>query len=354
MQAQPIEEQAVKPLLSQYRAKSQNFSTILGRQTAGLISHCDSAAGMTGSSAESGPLIPEDAVVLGTISSENPTVSNLLIKHPVYGKDCWNIIYSDQNRAKPYTRIQTGTVVYLEPKTLEILWNHPSGFPAPEPLSPPPKMNRQCCETRSRTVGDPKSISERMVSAVKQHVGKPYEEINCYELLVEGLKELGVRYHGSGGLAQRLVKMAAGKGLPKNAYLNGEGLIASSGSRVYYRSISGIRDSDAQARKVIREMEPLLKNGYILSFSTPTRGHTGIVSQNDINWTFINSGRMDHLPGTDQAPKGVGEESLYEEIRNWFRLAARRGESLQITLGCLNEEKLALDGDHRLPVSETV
>ena len=87
-------------------------------------------------------------------------------------------------------------------------------------------------------------------------------------------------------------------------------------------------------------MEPLLKKGFILSFSTPTRGHTGIVSQKDLFWTYINSGNMDHNVETPRETKSVGEEYLAEEIANWLALAAERDESLIITLGRLHEEKL--------------
>jgi hypothetical protein len=36
----------------------------------------------------------------------------------------------------------------------------------------------------------------------------------------------------------------------------------------------------------------------------------------------------------------VGEESLAAEVRDWFELAKARRESLRITLGRLNEQKL--------------
>jgi hypothetical protein len=38
--------------------------------------------------------------------------------------------------------------------------------------------------------------------------------------------------------------------------------------------------------------------------------------------------------------KGVGEERLLPEIRNWLRLANRRKEPLQISLGRISEERL--------------
>jgi hypothetical protein len=38
--------------------------------------------------------------------------------------------------------------------------------------------------------------------------------------------------------------------------------------------------------------------------------------------------------------KLVGEERLSEEIMDWFKLAAKRKESLTITVGRLDEDKL--------------
>jgi len=90
---------------------------------------------------------------------------------------------------------------------------------------------------------------------------------------------------------------------------------------------------------VYQEVKPFLHEGMILSFSTPSRGHTGIVSQREQNWTYINSGHMDNrIEG--RTSRGVGEEFLSAEIRNWFRLAANRKEPLQITIGRLDEDKL--------------
>jgi hypothetical protein len=38
--------------------------------------------------------------------------------------------------------------------------------------------------------------------------------------------------------------------------------------------------------------------------------------------------------------KGVGEERLLPEIRNWLRLAHNRKEPLQITLGQISKKRL--------------
>lgn len=172
-------------------------------------------------------------------------------------------------------------------------------------------------------------------------IGKPYAAMNCYELLVKGLSKMGVRYYGRDGLGRQMMAGAVDKGLPVNAFLNGEGLIQFSGSETYKKSLNRVSDPIAQARQVMGEMAAHLEKGSILSFSTESRGHTGIVSNRNGAWTFINSGVMDNSVERSATAKGVGEESLSREIENWFRIAARRNESLVITLGKLSRNKLA-------------
>ena len=71
------------------------------------------------------------------------------------------------------------------------------------------------------------------------------------------------------------------------------------------------------AGRIYDEMAPYLQKGYILSFSTPNRGYTGIISQHDLTWSFINSGHLDNQVNQTRSAKGVGEEDLTREIRNW-------------------------------------
>lgn len=283
-----------------------------------------------------------ELVLLGTITQSDPTVSNLLIKHADYRKDCWRIIHSERNCDKPYRTIQAGTQIYIDPDSREIIWGKKAdhSIMKREPIS------------RENTSKPPKSsFSTGLVDAVKPYMGKAYEEVDCYELVVNGLEKMGIRYRGAHGLKNRLVKMAVEKGLPDNTYISDEGLIKASGSPVYSRSILRIDNPETQANHVIKEMEPYLEKGLILSFSTHTKGHTGIVSKKDDTWTFINSRNMDHNIGIRGRAKGVGEETLSEEIRNWFNLAFRKNESLGITVGRLDESKLAAFYNKRALVS---
>ena len=197
-------------------------------------------------------------------------------------------------------------------------------------------------------------LSENLLNAVKPYLGKPYEKIDCYELVVKGIKNLGFRYQGPGGLKEHLVSRAVEQGLPENAYLTGEGLINASGIQVYSKSITGIQDPDMEAARAMEEMNSQLCEGNILSFSTPTLGHVGIISQRRNRWTFINSGRMDHNIEDRQRAKEVGEENLPAEIKNWFRRAAARKETLQITVGRLDGQKLASFLNPRSRIEERV
>jgi hypothetical protein len=277
-----------------------------------------------------------ESILLGTISSKTPTVSDLLIQHLAYKKDPWSIIHADPNQGKPFTRMPIGTQVYLNPETFELTWGMQLEKEIKISAASTVTINEQ---VRAADTGED-ALSEALVKAVEPLLGSPYETLNCYEMVVVGLKNMGIRYGGRGGLAEKLVHMAAAKGLPTNAYFNGEGLVAVSGHQVYAKTLPKVMNLDREAEKLYHEMEPLLRRGFILSFSTPTRGHTGIVSRKDELWTYINSGNMDNSVMDGKIAKGVGEELLRDELKNWLRLAAERNEPLQISLGRIQEAKI--------------
>jgi hypothetical protein len=162
---------------------------------------------------------------------------------------------------------------------------------------------------------------------------------------------MGIPYAGKDGLFSKLTAMAREKGLPANAFLNGEGIIKAAGSLVLSRSFPRSSDWKQEAEQLYSEMEPLLNKGQILSFSTRKRGHTGIISQQENQWTFINSGRLDNSLTADSPSRGVGEEVLKREIRNWFKLASTSKESLTVTLGALGQEKVVASYSPQKPVS---
>ncbi|MFZ5571199.1 MAG: hypothetical protein ACOZF0_12380 [Thermodesulfobacteriota bacterium] len=284
---------------------------------------------------------PERRYFLGTIDRLHPTVSNLLIRDPVFGRDCWRIVHADINRSKPFTRISSGTMVYLDPSTREICWEEGGTATAEktEKEEPPDDLD---AVSQPGGEGRAESCGRRLVKAAQSFIGRQYKEMDCYELLVNALQELGVSYQGKNGLKALLLQMARDAGLVENAYLSGEGIVAAAGRKVFDRTFSPGTDIRKQARQIHDEMKSQLDNGQILSFSTATRGHTGVVDQRDSGWVFINSGRLDHA--VEKGPpisRGVGEEFLEAEIVNWLRLAGKRREPLRISVGHLDEDKLS-------------
>jgi hypothetical protein len=264
-----------------------------------------------------------------------------LHQHPEFGRQTWAVLASDLNRNKSFAEIRSGTEIYLRPGSKEIIWDKMAvNGPAPTPtaIASPEPAQSSADTTRSTVRGS--GAAADLTEAVQPFMGTPYKEINCYELLVKGLERMHIPYAGKGGLFSKLTRMAHEKGLPANAYLNGEGIVKAAGSLVLSKSYSRPADWRRAAEQLYQEMEPLLDKGQILSFSIQSKGHTGIISQQRNQWTFINSGRLDNSLTSNSPAHGVGEEELQKEIRNWFKLANTRRESLTVTLGALGQEQV--------------
>ena len=181
--------------------------------------------------------------------------------------------------------------------------------------------------------------------AVRPFIGTSYNKINCYGLIVRGLMNQGVQYHGNGGLREKLENLAKHNGRPDNAYLNGEGLVEKFGTQIFSKSMLSISNAQEITEEIYAEITQYLREGLILSFSTPTRGHTGIVSWQEGDWTYINSGVIDNQIFPGEVSERVGEEFLKAEIANWSDFAARRMEPLTVTLGRIDVDELQdLDG----------
>lgn len=176
--------------------------------------------------------------------------------------------------------------------------------------------------------------------AVRTFIGTPHRSIDCYGLIVRGLINQGIQYHGQGGIREKLENLALLNGLPGNAYLNGEGLVEKAGTTLFSNSIPKIINVREDTDRIFSEMTPYLKKGIILSFSTTTRGHTGIISRWKDRWTYINSGLIDNQIVSGEISERVGEEFLKAEIRNWVELASSRKEPLTVTLGEIDENHL--------------
>lgn len=275
---------------------------------------------------------------IGTISEKNPTVSHLLAGSSKYGKECWDIIHSELNRDKPYRKLQIGQRIGIDPETKEIILENTSRN-VKNRVAKKDIPAATVHENRKTPGNVAESGLGKLDKALKSYIGTPYSKLDCYELVVEGMKKMGLAYWGKEGIQNHLIKKALGKGLPLNAYLTGEGLIDASSERIFDKTISKVDDPKNGAGEILDELEPVLEPGLIVSFSTGKRGHTGIVSKYGDKWTFLNSGNLDNSVRSGASGKGVGEEDLKSEIENWLRLAGRRGNSLKIVFGKLVPEK---------------
>ena len=281
---------------------------------------------------------PDTMIKIGRISSAAPTVSHLLAAHPQLKEVTWQLLNNDINNNKPFHRITSGTDIYVDAASLEISWDT-SNTPAVGSVNPP-SAKPEGALISSRVEQKSPPLSQDLSEAVKGYMGTPYDQINCYELLVKGLKQLDIPYSGKNGLYAQLTQMALDRGMAPNAFLNGEGIIEVAGSMVLSKNYPHLTDWENEAAALIDEIEPLLNHGQILSFSTERRGHTGIVSTHNDEWTFINSGRLDNSIEPDSISNGVGEELLTEELRNWFKVAHETGETLSVTLGNLDQHTI--------------
>lgn len=279
-------------------------------------------------------------ICLGVISKKQPTVSHLLVDNPQFRRDCWRIVHSPVNRHKPYTRIPENTAIYMHPETREITWTHDDPVAGPQDNSIPGVAQRSLSPDGDYDAGDDALFQQEFVKAVRAYRGQPYEMLDCYELVVQGLKDLGVQYNGAGGLKTVLMNRARSEGAPVNRYLSGEGLIQTVGRHAYGQSFNDIRDPTATLEQIKRDILPRLQEGAVLSFSTPARGHTGIVGQTADNWMFLNSGLLDN-DRRNGVREGVGEEALAAEIENWVRRAANNKEPLSVNLGMIDQRRLA-------------
>jgi len=284
-------------------------------------------------------------IPLGTLDADNPTLSHLLKNNPQYSGNTWNIIFSPVNHNKPYTSLRPGCQVSINPQTLELSFEQNDDDSARPVLTA--ARSGATPQAKPAEIVDGQSqrqFSEKLAESVKAYLGQPYQEIDCYGLVVKGLKDQGVQYGGSGGLLYQLERMASRHGLPANAYLNGEGLIEIAGNKLYDQSFSRIKDAKRQSNEVMEQLEPLLQEGMLLSFSTPSRGHTGVIAKKDGQWTYVNSGMIDHQVNGGKISKRVGEENLEEEIKNWFVMAKHKRTSLKVSAGLFDTQKLKTKG----------
>jgi len=158
---------------------------------------------------------------------------------------------------------------------------------------------------------------------------------DCYEFLAGILEDNGISYYGSNGIGNALIDQARGRGLPPNSFLTGEGitrLICDNPVKIHIPRVT-----DASFDDIWNKIEPHLKKGSILSFSSQPFGHTGIIDQKNGQWVYINSSGVPH----DRKTYRVIEEDLKDEIRGRLKQADRQQTFLGITLGSVDRDLVA-------------
>jgi hypothetical protein len=304
--------------------------------------------------AGSGNHLPANPVFLGRVTRQAPTVSHLLVQGP-YKDACWDILGKKVNADKPFTRIAEGEAIYMDPDTCEILWGKQVEVPqsaAPAPLAPvhvPAQATRVPAPATAVSTPAPvntakalpETRADSLDGAAAKFMGIAYERMNCYELLVAGLEKMGIQYRGQEGLGRYLMNQAVSDGKALNRHLTGEGVTRAIGRDLHVIGFDRVPHVDRAVNKALETLSRKLEPGQILSFSTPTRGHTGIISRQGETWTFINAGVMDNPVSGRPGGKAVGEEFLAAEIRNWVTRAHREHSGLRITLGTPDPAKLA-------------
>ena len=326
----------------------------------------------------------QSLVHLGSLSPAQPTVSHLIVDHPEYKQDCWSIVHDPINSNKHFRELPASQDVWLNPATREIIFEpdqQHNGSRTAKMDAPEATVATQSQETASPTVYTSKTqeevtdqdhhvqaapssflapafsftsptledreqsaltSSQALSQAVAAYQGQPYSDLDCYELVVQGLKDLGIQYSGQQGLQNALIQEAKANNLPLNALLTGEGLISSLGSPIAESQISPHKDEIlSQAEGLLASWQDRLEPGMIISFSTQSRGHTGVLSRHGNRWTFINSGRIDNSVHPGEDGQQVGEEDLLQELANWMHRAADEDSQVQITVGRLEQEKVA-------------
>jgi hypothetical protein len=218
--------------------------------------------------AEHSAIIAHDGeIILGTITSDTPTISHLLTQDPRFAKEAWETIFAPANQGKPYGSLPPGTVVSINARTKELSFAAPDHARATEPAIAAQSFAEQTEVMTATADPEQREFAERLAKSVRSYLGQPYQSIDCYGLVVRGLKDQGVEYGGENGLRQQLERLAKEQGLPTNSFQNGEGLIDIAGHTLYDQSFARVTHAEQQTREVLNRLEPLLQEGMLLSFS---------------------------------------------------------------------------------------
>jgi hypothetical protein len=163
-------------------------------------------------------------------------------------------------------------------------------------------------------------------------LGTQFDKKDCYEFLAGILETSGIKYYGPGGVASTLIQKAKAQGKNPYALFNGEGVTELLCSKPLTISVDKV--SKDSYEKIWNKLEPHLKEGAILSYSSDRFGHTGVVGKHNENWVYVNSSGK----RGEKSSYRVLEENLKGEILGWLRRAERNGTFLEITLGNVDRD----------------
>ena len=97
-------------------------------------------------------------ILVGEITNEVQTVSELLSQNDKLSDSTWDIIYSEQNKNKDYTKITPGTAVYFSPEDGTLTWSGVNSAPLPS------NLGKKIVDLHSRTPVEPTIVQHESVS----------------------------------------------------------------------------------------------------------------------------------------------------------------------------------------------
>jgi hypothetical protein len=176
------------------------------------------------------------------------------------------------------------------------------------------------------------ALSGKPSNAAEHSFSGRYSNLDCFQFVAAVLEENGIRYYGKNGAGNALIKKAVTEHKPSNSFLTGEGVTQLLSSESFTLTV---KESSFQG--AWKKIEPRLKEGSILSFSSRRFGHTGIVGKRNGRWMLI------HSSGTPEQKSSyrVKEEDLAEEIRGWLEKAKKEKDFLSITVGQVDRDLAA-------------
>ena len=197
----------------------------------------------------------------------------------------------------------------------------------PEPAEVEEKSVQQASPRTSKASYETSQVSELS----QRHANK-----NCFEFLAGVLEENGIAYYGKNGIGCHLIEKAQHQDLSPNAFLTGEAVTELLSSEPVSIHLPQIDDRSFEI--LWKKLEPHLREGAILSYSSQYFGHTGIVGRSEDQWEYINSSGS----FGNRASYQIKEEDLKTEINSWLERAKKNHTFLSVTIGGIDPKRAAL------------